>query len=94
MHFRSRDSSVGILMGYGLDDRGFNPGRGKVFIFCTTSRPDVGPTQFSVKWVPWTASPGVIRPWHEADNSLLSNTEVKRGGAITSLPHASSWRSA
>jgi hypothetical protein len=30
---RSRDSSVGITTGYGIDGRGSNPGKGKIFFF-------------------------------------------------------------
>jgi hypothetical protein len=33
--------------------------------------------------------PGVKRPGREADHSLPSTAEVKKGGAITPLPHAS-----
>jgi hypothetical protein len=36
---RSRDSSVGIVMGDGLDDRGSIPGRGKLY-FSSPQRPD------------------------------------------------------
>jgi hypothetical protein len=36
------------VTGYGLDDEGPVPGRGKDFVFATTSRPAVGPTQHPV----------------------------------------------
>jgi hypothetical protein len=39
------DSSVGIMTGYGLKDRGSNPGRNKIFPLSTTSKPSLGPTQ-------------------------------------------------
>jgi len=42
-------SSVGIATDYGLDDPGSNPGRYEIF---RPSRPDLGPTQPPVKWVP------------------------------------------
>jgi hypothetical protein len=33
LHCCSRDSSVGIATGYGLDDRSSIPGRDKIFLF-------------------------------------------------------------
>jgi hypothetical protein len=43
----SRDSAVGIATGYELDDRGLSlsPGRAKNFVFSTSSRLALGPTQ-------------------------------------------------
>jgi hypothetical protein len=44
----SRDSSVGIATGYGLDDQGgesSSPGRVKNFHFSISSRPALGSTQ-------------------------------------------------
>jgi hypothetical protein len=41
---QSRDSSVGVPMGLGLDDLGSIPGRGKILLYCTPSRPGLGPT--------------------------------------------------
>jgi hypothetical protein len=38
--------------------------------------------------------PGVKRPGCEADYSPSSSAEVKNGGAISPLPHTSSWHSA
>jgi hypothetical protein len=46
----SRDSSVGIALGYGLDDRvlGFDSRQGLgIFLFITTSRTALGPTPTS-----------------------------------------------
>jgi hypothetical protein len=41
---RSRDSSVDIAKGYGLDGMGSIPGRGKgFFLFSTLSRPALSP---------------------------------------------------
>jgi hypothetical protein len=48
LFIRSRDSSVGIAMGYGLDDPGSIPGRGKIFLF---SKPALRLTQPSIQWV-------------------------------------------
>jgi hypothetical protein len=43
---RSRNSSVGIALGYGLDDRGFEFWQGLgIFLFTTASRQALGPTQ-------------------------------------------------
>jgi hypothetical protein len=66
------------------------PDRGKRF-FCAPQRPDRlwGPTQPAIKWVPGALSPGVKRPGREAHHSPPS--EVKNGGAASSLPHISSW---
>jgi hypothetical protein len=39
-------------------------------------------------------SPWVKRPGFEADNSLLSNAEIKNDGAIFPFPHKFSWNGA
>jgi hypothetical protein len=82
LQLRSRGSSVGIVAGYGLDDRGSILGRGKILLISVTSRPGLGTTL--VKSVP-----GVNR---EADHSSPSNAEIKNGGAIPPLPPKSSQR--
>jgi hypothetical protein len=78
--FKSRDSSVGIAVGYGLDDRGsrvrFPAGTGN-FSFHTAFRPALGPTQPPIQWVPGAVSLGVKRPGREADHSPPSSAEVK-----------------
>jgi hypothetical protein len=74
------DSSVGITTGYGLDGRGSNPGRGKIFVFSKASRPALGTTQPPIQWVP-----GVKRPGREADRSAPSSAEIKNDGAIPPL---------
>jgi hypothetical protein len=66
----SRDGSVCIALGYGLDDRGF--------VFTTASRTALGPTQPLVQWVPGALSLGVKRPGCEADYSPPSSAEVKQ----------------
>jgi hypothetical protein len=56
-----RDSSVGIVTGYGLDDQGGGSsslGRVKNFYFSKLSRPALGSTQPPVKWVPGSLSRG------------------------------------
>jgi hypothetical protein len=81
----SRDSSVGIATGYGLDDRGgggsSSPGRVKNFHFSISSRPALGSTQPPIKWVP-----GVKRQGREADHSPPTSAEVKKMWIYTSTP--------
>jgi hypothetical protein len=76
----NRDSSVGIALGYGRDDRCSRvrfPGRGLgIFLFDNMSRPVLRPTQPPVQWVPGALSFRVNRPGHEADHSPLSSAEV------------------
>jgi hypothetical protein len=75
---RSRDSSSGIALGYGLDDRGFESREGlRLFLFTIVSRPALGPTQPSVQWVPAALSQGVKRPQSEADHSPPCGAEVE-----------------
>jgi hypothetical protein len=74
---KSRDISVGIVTGYGLDGRGSIPGRGKIFLFSIASRPVLRPTQPPIKWVPGAISLGVKRPGCEADHSPISLVEVE-----------------
>jgi hypothetical protein len=102
MNSMSRDSSVGIALGYGLDDRGvlgFDSLRGLgIFLFTTGSRTALGPTQPLIQWVLGVLSLGVKQPGREADHSLPSSAEVKEcmelclhapirlNGVLTTLP--------
>jgi hypothetical protein len=84
----SRDSSVGVATGYGLDGRGVGggvTGGGNKFLFSTSSRPVLGNTQ-PIQWVPWAFPPGVRRPGHEADHSPPASAQVKNTWIYTSTP--------
>jgi hypothetical protein len=76
----SRDSSVGIALGYGLDDRGsrvrFLAWAGN-FFSTTASRTNLGPTSLLSKWVTGALSLRVKRPGREVDHSSPSSAEVK-----------------
>jgi hypothetical protein len=77
-HFKSRDSSVGTALGYGLDDQGFKSRQGLgIFLFTTASRTALGPTQPPIQWVPGAPSLGVKQPGREADHSPPSSAEIK-----------------
>jgi hypothetical protein len=86
----SADSSVGIATVYGLEGRNLIPGRVKIFLFSTASRPSLGPTQPPIHWVPGVLFPEVKWSRREADHSPPSTAEDKNGGAILPLPHPSS----
>jgi hypothetical protein len=79
-HYKSRDSSIGIALGYRLDDRDsrvrFFEGLG-IFLFTTASRTSLGPTQPPIQRVSGTVSLGIKRPGREADHSPPSTAEVK-----------------
>jgi hypothetical protein len=94
---RSRDSSVCIATVYGLDDRGgrsSSPGRVKNWLFSTSSRSALGPTQPPIQRIPGAISPGVKRPGREAEHSLHVVSRSRKRGSIHPLPHTPSWRSA
>jgi hypothetical protein len=86
-HLKSQDSSVGMATGYGLGGWGSISSRGWTFLYSTTTRPALGPTQPPIQWLPGVLSPGVKRPEREAHHSRSSSTEVKNSGAVLSLPH-------
>jgi hypothetical protein len=95
---KSRDSSVGIALGYGLDDRGlgFDSRRGLgIFLFTTVSTTALGPTQPPIQWVPGALRSGVKRPGREADHSPQSSAEVKEWVDLyLHSPNTPSWRGA
>jgi len=64
-----------------------------VFLFTTTSRPDLGPTNLS-KGYWWLLSLGINWPGCEADHSPPSSAEVKNAWSnISKHPplHMTSW---
>jgi hypothetical protein len=77
---KSRDSSVGIALGYGLDVRGsrarFLAGLG-IFLFTTASRTALRTTQPPMQWVTGALSLGVMRPGRETDHSPPPSADVK-----------------
>jgi hypothetical protein len=77
---KSRDSSVGIALGYGLGERGSwvrFPGGPGIFLLTTASRTVLGLTQPSMQWVTGALSLGVKRLVREAGHSPPSSAEVK-----------------
>ena len=74
-------SSVGIVTDYGLDGPGWNPGGDEII---RPSRPDLGPTQPSVKWVPGL-SRGKMRPERDADHLPPSSAAVMEEKSYTSM---------
>jgi hypothetical protein len=86
---KSRDRSISIALGYGLDDRDsrvqFPAGLG-IFLFTTVSRTALGPIQPPIQWVPGGLSLGVKRPGREADHSPPSSAEVKNAWSYNSTP--------
>jgi hypothetical protein len=71
-----------------------SPGKVKNFLFSTSSRPTLGPTQPPIQWVLGALSPGLKKPGREADHLPPTRVEVKQHGSIHPLPHTSSWSSA
>jgi hypothetical protein len=74
------------LRAEGLRGRSSSTGRIKNFLFSTSSRQALGPTQLPIQWVPETLSPGVKRLGHEADHSPRTSAEVKKMWIYTSTP--------
>jgi hypothetical protein len=77
---KSRDSSVGIALVYGLDDRVLGSdsvwGLG-ISLFTTAPRTALRSTQPPIQWLPGDLSRGVKRPGREADHSPPSSAMVK-----------------
>jgi hypothetical protein len=76
-----------IVLGYRLDDWGFESQQGLgIFLFTTTSRLAVGPTQPPNQWAPVALSLGIKWMGHEADHSPPSSAEVKNACSYTFTP--------
>jgi hypothetical protein len=75
---RSRESSVGVATGYGLDDRGSKRGSDKkeIILNSTASRPALGPTQPTIQWALGAYFPEVQVEEREADHSHPTSSEV------------------
>jgi hypothetical protein len=75
--------------------RSSSPGRVKYFLFSTSSRQALRPTQPPIRWIPGGGglSPGVKRPRRETDHSYPSSAEVKKMWIYISTPNTPSWRS-
>jgi hypothetical protein len=69
--------------------RSSSPGRVKNFVFSTSSRPALGPTQPPIQWVPGIFPRGVKLTTH-----LKLVPRSRKRGSIHPLPHTPSWRSA
>jgi hypothetical protein len=57
-----------------------------IFLFTTTTRPALGPTQPPIQWVTGSISLGLNRPGSEADYSTPSSAEIKNAWSYTSTP--------
>jgi hypothetical protein len=74
-----RSNKIGIL---GIDSR-----QGlEIFLFATSSRRNLGPSQPSLSWVPGALSLRLKRFGREDDHSHLSSAEVENAWSCTSTP--------
>jgi hypothetical protein len=81
------------VLGYGLDDRGFESLQELgIFLFTPVSRSALRPTQPPIQWVSGALSLGVKRPSREAGHSPPSTAEIKNAWSYISAPNTPSWR--
>jgi hypothetical protein len=55
-------NSVGLMTGYGLDDRVSIPRSAKISLFSKAFTPVLGTTQPPTQWIPGDISSGIKRP--------------------------------
>jgi hypothetical protein len=80
-------SSIAVsLYSDGLDGRGSIPSSVKCLSLLHSVQIGSEAHPASIQSVPGEISPGIKRPGLDADHSTPSNTEVKNGEAIRSLP--------
>jgi hypothetical protein len=89
LYCKSRDSSVGIALGYRLEDRGsrvrFPAGAGNFSLhYCVQNGSGAHPTSYPMGT--GALSLGVKRLGREADHSPPSSAEVKNAWSYTSTP--------
>jgi hypothetical protein len=65
---------------------GFDSRQCKTFLFSTSFRSALGPTQRPIQWVPQTLLPGIKRSGREADHSPPTSAEVKKMWLYTTTP--------
>jgi hypothetical protein len=77
-----------LLAGY----IGVRPGRDvEFFLFVTSSRPVLGPTQIPIQREPEAPSPWVNRPGRGGDYSIPLVAKLRMCGATPSLPNTCLW---
>jgi hypothetical protein len=78
--FESRDTVVGTVIGFGLDDQGVGVRvpLGEKISLLMSFRPTLGPTQPPNQWVLGTNSLGAKRSGREADHSPPTSAEFKK----------------
>jgi hypothetical protein len=70
------------------------PGRGKRFsVFIIVQTGSVAHPSNPIQCIQGALAPGIKGPMREFDYSPPSSAEVNNGGAISPLPHTSSWGS-
>jgi hypothetical protein len=66
----------------------------KLILFSIVSRPVLGLIKPSIQWISEALSAGVKRLRREGEHTPPPSAEIKNGGIIFPLYHASAWRNA